>query len=48
MLSVVIPALNAAAHIGACLDALAGADVVVVDGGSSDGTPEIAKGARII
>lgn len=46
--SVVIPCLNEAAHIGACLDALAaqqgldGAlEVWVVDGGSDDGTREI-------
>jgi rSAM/selenodomain-associated transferase 2 len=49
MLSAIVSALNAAAHIGACLDALGGADeIVVVDGGSSDGTAEIAKGARVI
>lgn len=46
--SVVIPCLNEAAHIGACLDALAhqdgiekGFEVLVVDGGSDDGTREI-------
>ncbi|HEX5092365.1 MAG TPA: TIGR04283 family arsenosugar biosynthesis glycosyltransferase [Burkholderiales bacterium] len=43
-LSVVVPALNEAAGIGACLEALAplrarGHEVIVVDGGSADGTP---------
>ena len=38
-LAVIIPALNAAALLPACLDAVAGADtIVVVDGGSSDAT----------
>ena len=46
-LSVVIPALNEAAQIGACLQALAplrarGHEVIVADGGSDDGTPAIA------
>jgi rSAM/selenodomain-associated transferase 2 len=46
-LSVVVPALNEAAGIGACLAALAplrarGHEVIVVDGGSADGTPRIA------
>jgi len=46
MLSVVIPALNAAATLGACLEAVRGADeIVVVDGGSTDGTPAIAESA---
>ena len=46
--SVVIPCLNEAFHIGACLDALAnqegvesGFEVLVVDGGSNDGTRDI-------
>ena len=44
-LSIVMPALNEAAHIAAALEALAplrrrGAEVIVVDGGSRDGTPE--------
>lgn len=44
MLSVIIPALNAEAHLGACLDGLGQADeLVVVDGGSSDYTIEIAE-----
>ncbi|HEY6512664.1 MAG TPA: TIGR04283 family arsenosugar biosynthesis glycosyltransferase [Burkholderiaceae bacterium] len=42
-LSIVVPALNEAARIEACLQALGplrqrGAEVIVVDGGSSDGT----------
>jgi rSAM/selenodomain-associated transferase 2 len=50
-LSVVIPALNAAAHLPACIAALTGADeLVVVDGGSGDETAEVAAmlGARLI
>lgn len=49
--SVVIPCLNEAEHIGACLDALAAQEglegaieVLVVDGGSTDGTPAILHG----
>jgi rSAM/selenodomain-associated transferase 2 len=51
MLSVVIPALNAAATLGPCMDALGAVpDLVVVDGGSRDGTREIARtaGARVM
>jgi len=51
MLSVVIPALNAAASLQATLASVAGADeVVVVDGGSTDGTPSLAGrfGARVL
>ena len=51
MLSVVIPALNAAASLPATLASVAGADeVVVVDGGSEDGTAAIANrlGARVM
>lgn len=51
MLSVVIPTLNAAAHLGACLERLSGADeVLVVDGGSTDETITTAEaaGARVI
>jgi rSAM/selenodomain-associated transferase 2 len=48
-LSVVVPALNEAAGIRAALEALAplrarGHEVVVVDGGSSDGTAQLAHG----
>jgi rSAM/selenodomain-associated transferase 2 len=48
-LSVIIPALEEAGEIGACLAALAplrsrGHEVIVVDGGSGDGTPELARG----
>jgi rSAM/selenodomain-associated transferase 2 len=47
-LSVIIPALDEAAEIGACLQALAplrgrGHEVIVVDGGSGDGTPALAR-----
>jgi rSAM/selenodomain-associated transferase 2 len=51
MLSVVVPTLDAAATLKACLDALGGVpDLVVVDGGSRDGTRGIARaaGARIV
>ncbi|MET1111405.1 MAG: TIGR04283 family arsenosugar biosynthesis glycosyltransferase [Allosphingosinicella sp.] len=51
MLSIVIPALNAAATLGPCLAALGGAgEILVVDGGSADATSAIAEasGARLI
>ncbi|HYI40504.1 MAG TPA: TIGR04283 family arsenosugar biosynthesis glycosyltransferase [Allosphingosinicella sp.] len=51
MLSIVIPALNAAETLGPCLEAVREADeVIVVDGGSSDATPAIAEasGARLV
>jgi rSAM/selenodomain-associated transferase 2 len=51
MLSVVIPTLNAAATLGDCLARLGEVrDVVVVDGGSWDGTQAIAApaGARLV
>jgi rSAM/selenodomain-associated transferase 2 len=51
MLSVVIPALDAAATLKPCLDALGPVpDLLVVDGGSRDATREIARasGARVI
>ena len=49
-LSIVIPALNEAARIRAALEALAalrlaGHEVIVVDGGSADGTPALAAPA---
>lgn len=51
-LSVVIPALNAAATLPACIGALARlpGEVVVVDGGSTDGTAEVAArlGALVV
>ena len=51
MLSIVVPALNAAATLGPCLAAVAEADeIVVVDGGSTDRTAAIARsfGARLV
>ena len=47
MLSIIVPALNEAEGIAATLGRLAslrqrGAEVIVVDGGSTDGTPQIA------
>jgi len=51
MLSVVIPALDAAGTLGACLKALSEVpELVVVDGGSRDATREIARtaGARVV
>jgi rSAM/selenodomain-associated transferase 2 len=53
-ISVIIPTLNEAGHIGSCLAALQGLpaviEVIVADGGSTDGTPEAARalGARVI
>lgn len=50
-LSVVIPALNAARTLPACLERLEGAyEIVVVDGGSTDETRAVAEahGARLI
>ena len=51
MISVVIPTLNAAATLGPCVAAVREADeILVVDGGSGDGTPAIAgrHGARLL
>jgi rSAM/selenodomain-associated transferase 2 len=47
-LSVIIPVLNEAAQISASLDALSplrarGVEIIVVDGGSSDGTSDLAR-----
>lgn len=50
-LSVVIPALNARLSLAGALSAVADvAEIIVVDGGSADGTVELAKslGARVI
>jgi rSAM/selenodomain-associated transferase 2 len=54
-LAVVIPALDAASHLAATMAALVSGDeierdMVVVDGGSRDGTPELAEqlGARVV
>lgn len=53
-LSVVIPTLNAAQHLGRTLDALAGGgidmEIIIADGGSTDGTLRIARafGATVI
>ena len=48
-ISVIVPCLDEAERIGACLAALAplraaGHQVIVVDGGSTDGTPAAARG----
>ena len=50
MLTVIIPALNAAAPLPATLASVAGADVLVVDGGSADTTAAVADaaGARVL
>jgi rSAM/selenodomain-associated transferase 2 len=44
-LAVIIPTLNAAASLPATLRSLAGADILVVDGGSTDGTVGVAEAA---
>lgn len=50
-ISVLIPAKNEAANLAACLASVAWCDdIVVVDSGSTDGTPDIARaaGARVV
>ena len=50
-ITVVMPTLNEAARIRHAVAAVAWADeVIIVDGGSADGTPELARiaGARVI
>lgn len=50
-LSVIIPTLNAAGVLGACLDRLVearGAQVIVVDGGSCDGTLGIGRAHGVV
>lgn len=52
LLSAVVPALDEAAELPATLESLAGEadEVVVADGGSRDGTPDLARraGARVV
>ncbi|NYT02033.1 MAG: glycosyltransferase [Methanosarcinales archaeon] len=50
MISVIVPSLNEAATIGSCLQSIAnqsvgrdGYEIIVVDGDSQDGTPDIAR-----
>jgi rSAM/selenodomain-associated transferase 2 len=50
MLSVVIPALNAARSLAATLKTVGADEIIVVDGGSTDGTPALAAalGAQVL
>ena len=41
--SVVVVTWNAAEHVGRCLESVAGHDAVVVDNGSTDGTPALVR-----
>ncbi len=47
MLTIVMPTLNAGRSLGACLSALEGADLLIVDGGSIDDSMDIARRAGI-
>jgi rSAM/selenodomain-associated transferase 2 len=50
-IAVIVPVLNEAAGIGALLDELAAQgfrDIIVADGGSSDGTAEIVRGKGVV
>jgi rSAM/selenodomain-associated transferase 2 len=49
--SIIIPALNEAACIGATISSLRRqqpGEIIVVDGGSGDGTPELARAADVV
>ena len=52
MISIIIPTLNEARTLPRLLDGLrrqgVPAEIVVVDGGSDDGTAELARGARVV
>jgi rSAM/selenodomain-associated transferase 2 len=51
LVSVIVPVLNGAETLGKCLDSVAGAaELIVVDGGSTDDSPSIAaaRGARVL
>lgn len=45
-LTVIVPTLNAAATLAATLESVAGAEIIVSDGGSRDETPAIARAAN--
>ncbi len=51
-ISVIVPALNEARNIGACIrsimDQPGETEVLVVDGGSTDGTPRVAEGLTTV